>query len=296
MELVKKPGNYKVADMRTIVLYEADFNQNNKLLGRSTMFNAESLGLLADEQYGSRKSHSAIEHGVNKCLTFDLLQQKWHPGSLCSNNAKSCYDCIVHLVASISMQCIGAPLMPIVSMFSTIQHMQHHVRTAYGDSSSTFGGQPNDTPVHGVGQGNGAGLAIWAVVSSPIIAMMQANGYGTCFSSALSGEEVRFMGYAFVDDTDLCQTAQKLGETGSDVAAQLQAAVNCWEGRIRATGGAIVLEKSHWYLVDFGWRDGQWFYLPMNLSPASLMVKDTTGVRRLVEQLEVSEAQRTLGV
>jgi len=34
VELVKKPGNFRVSDMRMIILYEADFNQNNKLLGK----------------------------------------------------------------------------------------------------------------------------------------------------------------------------------------------------------------------------------------------------------------------
>jgi len=146
--------------MRTIILYEADFNQNNKLLGWDLMFNAESLCLLAPERYGSQKSLTAIAHGVNKCLTFDLLRQKRIPGGLCTNDAKSCYDHIVHSVALLAMQWVGIPVAPIISMFSTIQGMRHHVRTAYGDSLSTFGGCPTDTAVHSIGQGNGAGPAI----------------------------------------------------------------------------------------------------------------------------------------
>ena len=53
--LEKKKGNFRVDKLRAIVLFEADFNQNNKQLGRETMFTAEDLKLIAQEQYGSRK-------------------------------------------------------------------------------------------------------------------------------------------------------------------------------------------------------------------------------------------------
>jgi hypothetical protein len=36
----------------------------------------------------------------------------------------------------------------------------------------------------------------------------------------------------------------------------MQQALDLWEGGIRATGGAIVPEKSHWDLIDFKWQRG----------------------------------------
>ena len=39
---------------------------------------------------------------------MDLLRQKRQAGTLCSNNAKSCYDQIVHSVATLSMRRLGA--------------------------------------------------------------------------------------------------------------------------------------------------------------------------------------------
>ena len=68
----KKPGNYKVQELRTILLLEADFNNGNKGVGRMLMTNAEQFGLLAPEQYGSRKFMTAINQGLNKRLTFDV--------------------------------------------------------------------------------------------------------------------------------------------------------------------------------------------------------------------------------
>ena len=47
--LEKKKGNFNVEKLRTILLYEADFNQTNKWLGRQAMWYAERDNLLAWE-------------------------------------------------------------------------------------------------------------------------------------------------------------------------------------------------------------------------------------------------------
>ena len=54
---------------------QARFNQNNKLLGKMMMEYEEKNNLLAEEQYGSRKEKSAIEHAVNKRLIIDIARQ-----------------------------------------------------------------------------------------------------------------------------------------------------------------------------------------------------------------------------
>jgi hypothetical protein len=54
--------------------------------------------------------------------------------------------------------------------------------------------------------------------------------------TSISAVIIRFVGYAFVDDTDICQTGQDEFVTGEEVATQMQGAVDT--GR-RATGGAI---------------------------------------------------------
>jgi hypothetical protein len=68
----KKPGSRRLDSLRAILLYEADFNQNNKRLGREMLFQAELHDAVAVEQYGSRKNMSASDQSLNKALTFDL--------------------------------------------------------------------------------------------------------------------------------------------------------------------------------------------------------------------------------
>jgi len=68
------------------MLFEANFNNNNKWLGRVTMRTAEAHNLLAPEQYGSRQNKAAITQCLNKRLflwlsplhpTTSSLMLKW---------------------------------------------------------------------------------------------------------------------------------------------------------------------------------------------------------------------------
>jgi len=49
----KTVGDFNVEKLRIILLFEADFNSNNKWIGRAVMFQAEQANLLAEEQFGS---------------------------------------------------------------------------------------------------------------------------------------------------------------------------------------------------------------------------------------------------
>ena len=104
----KQKGNFRVEKLRTILLYEADFNLNNKYIGRDMMEKAEKGKVLAKEQYGSRKRKAAITHALNKRLTFDILRQKREKGGICSCDLKSCYDRIVHSFVALAMKRVGA--------------------------------------------------------------------------------------------------------------------------------------------------------------------------------------------
>jgi len=52
--LEKLVGNDNVEKLRIIMLFEANFNHNNKWLGQATMWVAEKHKMIAPEQYGSR--------------------------------------------------------------------------------------------------------------------------------------------------------------------------------------------------------------------------------------------------
>jgi hypothetical protein len=76
---------------------------------------------------------------LSHMLTFSLLSQLQRSGALCASYLKSCYDRMVHAIASLSMRRVGMPPEPIICMFTTIEDLEH-VRTIYGDSKKYFGG------------------------------------------------------------------------------------------------------------------------------------------------------------
>jgi len=123
--LEKSPGNFQVDKLCIILLFEADFNQLNKHIGREMMHHTEQHGLVAREQYGSWHGCSSITQSLNKCLTFDQIRQLKQVAIVCSNDAKSCYNQIVHRIAAQSMFRCRVHKPALFCMFSTIQWLQH---------------------------------------------------------------------------------------------------------------------------------------------------------------------------
>jgi len=225
----KKLGDFRVEQLRTILLYDAEFNALLKWLGRLIMARAEELKVLAPEQYGSRHGLAAIYQSLNMQLTFDIIRQWRIPAAVCSNDAKACYDRIVHAFASLAIQRLGVPIGPIQVMFATIQQLQHHIRTIHGDSETSFSALSSTVPIQGVGQGNGAGPQIWAVVSSPIFDMVRAHGLGATFSSNVTKANLHLVGFGFVDDVDLVAANSSIATTPSQIVNTLQKTLDLWE-------------------------------------------------------------------
>ena len=161
-----------VTKLRTIVLTEADFNFNNKLLGKVTMDHAESHNLLAQEQYSSQKGKTAIDQALHKRLMYDVLRLSRKPGALCSNDARSCYDRVLHSIAMLAFRRLGISSPAAECMLTTIQRMHHHICTSYGDSAFTLHCDGSLIPFQGVLQGNGAAPAIWVIISTPLLNML----------------------------------------------------------------------------------------------------------------------------
>jgi len=292
--LEKSPGNFNIEKLRIILLFEADFNSNNKWIGRAVMKNAETLNLLAEEQYGSRKHKAAVLQCLNKGLFYDLLRQGKRPAALCSNDAKSCYDRITLLAAALSLCRLGATISSVQSMLATIHGMNHHIRTAFGDSIQAAGRHTWKTPIAGIGQGNGAGPSIWAAVSSPMFDVMRQDGFYALLTGAISKLQRKISGFAFVDDTDLCVTHSS--DEGTQVVQQMQKAVAQWDGLLWASGGALVPEKCFWYLIDFEYANNKWKYKKSNQAQGKITMLDSTRKQVTIQRLEPSEARRTLGV
>jgi len=142
------------------------------------MIRAERMDALAPEQYGSQAGLAAIFQSLNMQFFLDLVCQRKIPAAICLNDAKSCYDRIVHGFAALAALRLGTPLTAIQVMFGMIQQLWHFIRTVHGDSALSFSGTNSSKLIQGLGQGNGAGPAIWAIVTSPILNSVRQAGTG----------------------------------------------------------------------------------------------------------------------
>lgn len=292
--LPKKEGEWRPNKLRLTSLLAPDFNHNNKILGRAAMRNAEKHNKLAPEQYGSRKYHSASQHALNKRLMLDALRIQKRPGVIIANDAKACYDRILHVAAFMALRRAGVPKEATISMLEPIRRLNHHIRTAYGDSTFTYGGNEWDRDPSGICQGNGAGPAIWALVSSPLLDILRQAGHGAKLHAAIGNTFLHLSGFAFVDDADTIHTG-KAGDTPEMLLNAAQEELNLWEGLIRATGGGLAQDKSDFAVINYDWNQGRWKYTKPDRSN-TMTVHTGHGQRDEIKQLDVGKARRTLGV
>lgn len=289
----KKADTIEVEKLRIIILYHALFNQANKSIGRSLLSHAEKYDQIPWEVYGSRRHHRSIECAINKVLTTDLWRQSRRSGALCSNDAQSCYDRIIHNVATLAMRRLGLSPETCHVMFGTLEQVRHHVRTAYGDSAASYRGI--EIPLQGIGQGNGAGPAIWLVVSIVIIKMLKAEGFGLKMRTPMSHDPFDFVCYTFVDDTDLVHSPSE-HTPWEVILTEMQQVIDHWDGGLHASGGALVPAKSYWYLISFKWYKDNWFYHTIAETPGALSMFDQTRQQVPLTRLEASDARETLGI
>jgi hypothetical protein len=290
----KKKLSKDVTKLRIIVLFHALFNMLNKRVAQKAIHNAQQMQEIPSEAY-AKKGHRAIDCGLNKVLTLDIIRQRRVPAALCCNDAKQCYDRILHTIANICLQRVGVHPKTCFVMLGTLQQMQHHIKTAFGISKDSYGCV--QIPLQGVLQGNGAGPAIWMLISIPLINMLKTQGFGFKSTNILNGEAYQFACYTYVDDTDLIHIGDNQSEP-QQVFDEMQRMLNHWEGGLRATGGALVPEKSYWYGIDFHWDPATytWHYKSIADLPGSLQLRNHQQDWVTLQRLEVSDAQETLGI
>ena len=84
---------------------------------------------------------------------FDITRQMKIPVAVCSIDARSCYERIVHVAAFLALRRLGVPKSMIIRLLHTIQMTEHSARTSFGDSKAAYGGSSWRLPPYGSIQG-----------------------------------------------------------------------------------------------------------------------------------------------
>ena len=198
----------------------------------------------------ARPGRSALEEVITKRCVIDHQQSIRQCFALTSCDLAGCYDRIVHSAAALALLRIGIPHNRIKSMFSSIQKMIHRIKTIYGVSEITYGGEELgdwENYPQGVLQGNAAGPTIWSLLSSIIFDVLHKRGFAVEFCTTVSKEVFKLVGFAYVDDSDLLT----IGSDPIEVLTSMQQLINSWGELMDVTWGSLSVEKSWWYMLEY---------------------------------------------
>ena len=292
-QMLKRCRDFGAENQRTILLLEADYNMNSKAIGSDAMRMGERTNSLCGDNYGGRKWFRTTEVSLNFLLTCNSVWGHRGRAIIMSNDAKGCYDRIAHVVVDLALQRLGIPKPTLSSMIDTIQKMQHHIRTAFGDSEIHYGGDPQEPPSQGILQGNGAGPAGWCAIATVLIEIMKQHDFGYTEWSMIKQRAIAITCFAFVDDTDIIHSNNDPTVSTHQLIMEAQEALSLWEGMLRSTGGALAPHKSYWYLVEVVWRNGGWTHSTAQKQPGDLFLKNGSFQ---VQRLEPHQSREALGI
>jgi len=107
---------------------------------------------------------------------------------------------------------------------------------------------------------------------APMLDIMHEGSFYAHVITSISHLSKKFVGFAFVDDTDLC--IHGLHITTQNVTIKMQHSINHWEGLLRAMRGALVPTQCFWYLIDCHWLNNKWQYVKSQQHPGNLLIND----------------------
>jgi len=296
--LEKDKGNPMIERLRIIHLFEADFNWMLKQFWAKRMLHyGESQGVLGEEQHGSRKNRMAIDAVMLKLLTYELSRLYKSDLVTMDNDAKSCYDRIIISLAMLASRRLGMPVTVARAHAATLRNMLHKIRTSHGISSATYSALVDE--LCGIGQGSGAGPALWVAISIVLIECYKNKVDGMNFTDPAELEHIERWLDGFVDDTELGMN--DFWEEHEDLASLVdtfQAAAQRWERLLFTSGGALELSKCSWYCLHWQW-DTQGVATATTFGdsgPTLNLTRGSSSTSHPIKRLEVHEAHKTLGV
>ena len=297
----KIPGKPLLNKLRVIHLIESDFNLMTGILwGRRLMKQGERLEAFGDEQGGSRKDRRAQEILLFKHLAYSLVRMTKTNCATFDNDAKSCYDRIVMLFASICSQRLGMDPKACKLFLKTLDSAHYHVKTNLGISKEYYATSKSHT-IHGPGQGGRSSPGIWTMISCMLIACMRKKSEGANFSDPAREISVSRVCSGFVDDiTHIVNSFTKSlrdEESIEELTHKTQVAAQWWEELLNVTGGKLELQKCFFYLMYWKFDDeGVARLTTKTESNNTVSIRDSkTGDQVFIDRKDCDETHKTLG-
>ena len=99
--------------------------------------------------------------------------------------------------------------------------MSHKVRTAYGYSNLTYGGDTGPKYLRHfrmrIFQVNGCSTQLWSIISSIVFSALRTKGFTINFVNSFTTEISQLVGFIYVDDCGMIQSDDDIEATNSQM-------------------------------------------------------------------------------
>jgi hypothetical protein len=295
----KIPGLPLIGKIRVIHIIESDINLLMGIAwGRKLMWQGEKLQVFGEEQSGGQKGKRCQDVLLFKHLVYSILRLSKSNGSTFDNDAKSCYDRIVMLGASLMAQRIGMQPDVVELFLQMLNDVKYHAKTIYGVSELSYQSSP-DYGIHGPGQGGRASPSVWTVISCLILSCLGEKAIGANLMSPGGRIRVTQMASGFVDDITHWNIDMERSLSSRDnndvITKETTEAAQWWEELLYTTGGKLELTKCFYYQLIWEFdTDGD---ATLQEPQSNIILTDSETQQQIpIDMKSCSEAHKTLGV
>ena len=159
-------------------------------------------------------------------------------------------------MASVHMQALGLHKSIGAFLARLMYQAKRHVRTGYGISKKTIRTTKRRV-LHGIGQGNGGGPAMWISHLTIMFAAISSVCVGFALTCVQNILYVATVGTGYVDDVTLgLSVPRDQAQTESQVLKHIKRMGQLWENLLFITGGRLELSKCFWIPITWKWTGG----------------------------------------
>jgi hypothetical protein len=298
----KIPGVPLIHKLRVIHLIESDFNLLIGILfGRRMMQKGEELGAFGHDQDGCRSDRKSTDTLLDKLLRYSVGRLTLTDYATFDNDAKSCFDRIVMLPASLIAQRLGMDPKVCKLFIKTLRTVRYYVKTQMGISDGFYSTTETST-IHGPGQGGRGSPAIWVAECCLAMECMAERSNGMTILDPHNEITTNKIMSGFVDDTThwINNFQESLAEVEhlSDLITQTKITAQWWEELLNTLGGKLELPKCFFYLVHWIFNDeGEPTIINPILLPSTIEIVDSAdGSTSTIATKSSYESHKTLGV
>ncbi|OEU11118.1 hypothetical protein FRACYDRAFT_246229 [Fragilariopsis cylindrus CCMP1102] len=239
--LAKESGIPRIHRLRVIHLYECDLNLLFSKFFRELDQHCEDNFLINKGVYGCRPNRRAMDPVFVDVTQTEMAMVTRKTLIKFNNDATACFDRILVHLLSLCLRSYRMPKKLTTILGELLKVARYAIKTGIGISKETYQ-HSDESPAFGSGQGSGASAQGWTKLVSKLFDLHDQYGHGSKYEDPWKLYNAIIGMLGFVDDNNITNTGDEW-ETVQDIMERTQHDAQLWNDLLRATGGALNLDK-----------------------------------------------------